>query len=218
MKMMMNNNHSDIAGILAYSLSVVLYPLFTPTYLMIAFLLLFSRLVLPLTTTYVLYAIGGTLFFTCLVPLIVLIVMKRQGRITDLDISDHRQRMIPLTYAVLSFGFWCAYLDSVLKVPPFMFWTAVCSVLAMIACAIISNWWKISAHLASMGGVVGMSIGYLLYFGVNSPLAVSLLLIVSLLLMYARIYLQAHTPVQAVVGFLLGLVFTLTPNIILLYV
>jgi len=43
------------------------------------------------------------------------------------------------------------------------------------------------------------------------------LLLLSLLLMYARIYLDAHTPLQVVLGFLLGLVFTITPNFIILY-
>ena len=203
---------------LAYGLSVVLYPLFTPTYLMVAFCVLFSKYMLPLPSQYWWYAIGGTAFFTFLVPMLVLIVMKIQGRISDFDISNHKERFIPLLYGIMSFSFWCAYLYSVLKVPTFMFWTAVCSVLALVACAIISPRWKISAHLASMGGVLGMVIGYLLYFGLNAPVTVSLLLVLALLLMYARIYLEAHTPAQVVCGFLLGLVFTLTPNIILLYV
>ena len=185
---------------------------------MVVFCALFSQYRLPLPGTYWWFAIGGTVLFTCIMPFTVLISLKLQGRISDLDVSNRRERLIPFLYAILFFGLWCAYLDLVLKVPTFMFWTAVCSVLALVTCAIISHWWKISAHLASMGGVVGMVIGYLLYFGLNAPVSVSLLLLLSLLLMYARIYLGAHTPEQTVVGFLLGLIFTLTPNIILLYV
>lgn len=207
----------DIKYILAKGLSIILFPLFTPTYLMVAFCAMFSNLRLPLTAQYWAYAVGGTLFFTCLVPLIVLLVMKAQGRISDLDISNHKERFVPLLYAIMSFSFWCAYLESVLKVPDFMFWTAVSSVIALVVCAVISHWWKISAHLASMGGVVGMTVGFLLYFGVNAPVTVCLLLLLSLLLMYARIYLDAHTPLQVVLGFLLGLVFTITPNFIILY-
>jgi len=203
---------------MAYGLSVLLYPLFTTTYLMVAFCALFSTYMMPLPGVYWAYAIGGTAFFTFLVPIAIILFMKAQGRITDMDVSDRNERLVPFVYAIISFGFWCAYLDSVLKVPSFLFWTAVCSVLALIACALISRKWKISAHLASMGGVVGMVIGMLLYFGINAPVTVSLLLVLSLLLMYARIYLDAHTPAQTVAGFLLGLVFTLTPNIILLYV
>lgn len=211
-------NEKDIWTCGAYGLSAVLFPLFTPTYLMVVFCGLFSRQMLPLQGKYWLWAVGGTLLFTCVLPFSVLLSMKAQGRISDLDISKKEERLVPLLYAVMFFSVWCAYLNVVLKVPSFLFWTAVCSVLALVTCAIISQRWKISAHLASMGGVVGMIIGYLLYFGLNAPVTVCLLLLLSLLLMYARIYLGAHTPEQTVCGFLLGLVFTLTPNIILLYV
>ena len=43
------------------------------------------------------------------------------------------------------------------------------------------------------------------------------ILILALLLMYARIYLNAHTPSQVVCGFLLGLIGTFTPTLILTY-
>jgi membrane-associated phospholipid phosphatase len=195
----------------------MLYPLFTTTYLMVAFCMLYSHYRLPLSTAYWWFAIGGTAFFTFLVPLIILVVMKLQGRITDLDVSKREERLVPFVYAIISFGFWCAYLESVLHVPDFMFWTAICSVLAILLCTLISLRWKISAHLASMGGVVGMTVGYILYFGLNAPYTICGLLLLSLLLMYARIYLRAHTPMQAVAGFLLGLTITLIPNFILLY-
>ena len=203
---------------LAGGLSVVLYPLFTPTYLMVAFCALFSQNMLPLPSRYWWFAVGGTAFFTFLIPLVVIVVMMLQGRVSDFDVSNRKERFIPFLYGIMSFSLWCVYLESVLKVPDFMFRTAVCSVLALVACTIISRRWKISAHLASMGGVIGMVIGYLLYFGLNAPVTVCLLLLLSLLLMYARIYLEAHTPAQVVCGYLLGLVFTLTPNIILSYV
>lgn len=202
---------------LASGLSIMLYPLFTTTYLMVAFCALFSEYRIPLPAQYWWFAIGGTALFTFLMPMLILLVMKAQGRISDLDISNRRERLVPLIYAMVCFSFWCAYLDVVLRVPPFMFWTAVCSVLAILACTIISRWWKISAHLASMGGVVGMTVGYMLYFGLVAPGVFAGLLGLVLLLMFARVYLGAHTPLQTVAGFLLGLLFTLTPNYILLY-
>jgi len=202
---------------LAFGLSVIFYPLFTPSYLMVAFCALFSAYRIPLPGQYWWVALGGTAFFTFLVPLVILLVMKAQGRVSDLDVSNHRERFVPFLYGMVSFAFWCAYLEVVLHVPPFMFWTAVCTLLAIVVCAFISRWWKISAHLASMGGVVGMTVGYLLYFGLSTPGVVVGLLLLVLLLMYARIYLGAHTPEQTVAGFLLGLIFTLTPNFILLY-
>jgi membrane-associated phospholipid phosphatase len=47
------------------------------------------------------------------------------------------------------------------------------------------------------------------------PLALMLL---SLLLMYARIYLRAHDPLQVIACFLFGLCMTFLPNMIISYV
>ena len=41
------------------------------------------------------------------------------------------------------------------------------------------------------------------------------ILLVSLLLMYARLYLNAHTPMQVVCGYILGLICTFIPNLII---
>ena len=51
--------------------------------------------------------------------------------------------------------------------------------------------------------------------GIGLPVV---LMVLALLLMYARIYLNAHTPLQVIAGFLLGLVLTLVPNCLLSYV
>ena len=110
---------NDILKRVAYGLSAVLFPLFTPTYLMIVFCALFSQYMLPLPARYWWFALGGTLLFTCILPFTVLIVMKMQGRISDLDVSNRRERLIPFLYSIMFFSLWCAYLDAVLKVPLF---------------------------------------------------------------------------------------------------
>jgi membrane-associated phospholipid phosphatase len=43
-------------------------------------------------------------------------------------------------------------------------------------------------------------------------------MVLSLLLMYARIYLRAHDPLQVIAGFLFGLGMTFIPNMIISYV
>lgn len=208
----------NIANILSRCLSVILFPLLPPTYLIAAFCALFSSLILPLPFWYWAIAIAGTAFFTLIIPMLVLLILKRAGQIKDLDVSNRNERLVPFLYTLVSVCFWCAFLKYVMHVPIFLYWTALASTLALCVAMIITLWWKISAHLTSMGGMTGMVIGMMLYFGINSPICICLLFIISLLLAYARIYLNAHTPSQTVAGYLLGLVFTLTPNIILLYV
>lgn len=202
----------------AKTLSTVCYPLLVPTYLMVAFCAAFSHLLMPLPGVYWLMAVGGTAFFTLLNPLCILWALKGLGRITDMDVSRREDRTIVFAFTLVSVCAWCYYLHHILHVPVFLFWTAVATTVTLVVVALINLRWKISVHLSTMGGALGFTVGMLLYFGVLAPYLICGLLLLSLLLMYARIYLGAHTPAQTVCGFVLGLVATLVPNIILAYV
>ena len=158
--------------------------------------------------------IGGTFLFTCLIPLIVLLVMKHSGAITDLDVSDPSQRTLPYLYTLFSMSFWCALL-LVLQVPRFLFYSSIASVIALIIVSLITPKWKISAHLTSFGGCTAMLIGMLWYFASPTTAAVCIMAVMAWLLMLARVQLDAHTPLQTICGYLLGLSTVLLPNIIL---
>jgi membrane-associated phospholipid phosphatase len=82
---------------------------------------------------------------------------------------------------------------------------------------IINHWWKISAHLTGIGGLLGGVCSFAMNYA-RLPLGMIIaLLVVSLLLMYARIYLNAHSPMQVVCGFILGILAIFVPNFIMLY-
>ena len=84
--------------------------------------------------------------------------------------------------------------------------------------AVVNKRWKISAHLTGFGGLTGGVLSFYLAGGMMPPTwLVGVLLGLALVLMYARLYLDAHTPMQVVGGFLLGLVMTFIPNLIYCY-
>lgn len=72
--------------------------------------------------------------------------------------------------------------------------------------AIISKFWKISAHSVGMGGLCGICI--LLNFHYLQPrlfLAIIISILITGILLSSRVYLQAHTLAQVYVGWLLGI-------------
>jgi len=209
--------YTDIRDILAYGLSVALYPLFMSTYIMVLFCRVFSHAVLPLSAQYQILAISGTLLFTCLLPLGMLLLMIRLGRVKNLDVTDRRERAIPYIYTMGFIGCWCFFLH-LIRMPQYIVWSAVATLVVLVLVMIITLWWKISVHLSSMGGAVAMIIGIMMQCGIYSPRTIVLLLGLSWLLMVARIRLEAHTPAQTVAGFLLGLITVMIPNIIFAYV
>ena len=81
---------------------------------------------------------------------------------------------------------------------------ALAIVLINLIVMLINLRWKVSAHAAACGGVVGVitAISYLLYL--NPVWLVCMSLVYSLVVMLARLLLEEHTPLQLIVGFFVG--------------
>jgi membrane-associated phospholipid phosphatase len=97
----------------------------------------------------------------------------------------------------------------------FMLLVVLGVILALLAVTIINHWWKISAHLTGIGGLLGGICSFALNYSMLPLPLIIIVLVLTLLLMLARLYLNAHTPLQVVCGFLLGLLCTFTPTLIM---
>lgn len=207
----------DIRDILSYTWSVVCYPLFVSSYLMAAFCAIYSSLVMPLPLNYWFLLIGGTFLFSCLIPLVMLLSLMRMGHVDNLDVTNHKQRTLPYLYTLVSLAFWVAFLFK-MHLPNYMLCAAIASLVCLGLVTLINLKWKISVHLSSFGGATATIFAMMLHLGFCSTPIVCLMLFMAWLLMLARIRLGAHTPTQAVAGYLLGLLVVLLPNIVLLYI
>ncbi len=71
---------------------------------------------------------------------------------------------------------------------------------------LITFFWKISAHSAGAAGVVGFSLIYSSKFAAGQQLLLPMILAVLMLglVMWARLYLNAHKPKEIVGGSMLG--------------
>lgn len=209
----------DILHGIATMLSVILYPMLMPTYGMICFSTTMKAIaggMLPWQIAAL--CVGMTFLLTVLIPISAIKIMIRRGKVSDLQIADARERTVPYLYTLCSFGFWCYFLIGVLHVPGYVGITAIGGTVALFIVMLINFRWKISAHLTGMGGLIGGVMSYYLTGGGENLVFPLVLMVVALMLMYARLYLNAHTPLQVVAGLLLGLCCTFIPNMILAYV
>ena len=165
-------------------------------------------------TAYYVILLSGTLIFTCLIPLTVVYILYKQKRIEDIRIENRSERNLPYLYGIASTAVWCFFLWYVLKMPHCIIMMACGATIALILVAIMNYWWKISAHLSCMGALIGSVAGFSWYTGHFNLWLLPTLCFVALLLMYARLYLKAHTPMQIVCGFLLGLIITFSASLI----
>ena len=208
---------SKLLHILSQACSIVLYPMLMPLYGMLLFFTSTQTLLPLLPTAYIVIGIAGTMVLTLLIPVILLLYMWRKGYIDSLHMHDSKQRTTPYIYTLICYCFWAYFLHATLQLPIFMLLVAIGAIVALLIVTIINHWWKISAHLTGIGGLLGGICSFALNYSILPIYLIITALLLSLLLMYARLYLNAHTPLQVVCGFLLGLICTSIPTLILTY-
>lgn len=195
------------------TISAVLYPMFIPTYgMLIYFLSLRSFITYP--TPLIWIGVLGTLLFTCLLPMSVILVMIRRGNLTDIYIRNAKQRTMPYIYSTICYGFWAYFCSEVMHLPRFIVITAIASAVALVVVLLINRTWKISAHLTALGGLFGAMMSFSLTTGVSATPALIGCSVAALLLMFARVHDSSHTPLQVVCGYLLGTLAVFLPNLL----
>lgn len=197
--------------------SLLFYPMLMPLYGMLLFGLAMKQLLPQLPSAYIGVCIAGTAVLTLIIPILLLLFMWRKGYIDSLHINDAKQRTIPYIYTLICYGFWAYFVRVTLQLPMFLLLVALGAIAALLAVIIINRRWKISAHLTGIGGLLGGICSFALNYSVLPLGLIVGVLAISLMLMYARLYLNAHTPMQVVCGFLLGLLCTFIPTFIMAY-
>jgi len=183
-------------------ISIILHPIFMP--LVALRLTLDSLHSIALTSQDLNYIYGIVICCTIILPLLSIFFLIKKGMVGSLEMSNHKERSLPLFITVLwmSLGFYM--LNHTLIYPYLLKAELFGAILIIIFAAIISKFWKISLHLLGMGGVVGVFIALQFIEGGVMYLLLFFILL-SGILGIARIAQKAHTHTQVYVGFLLGI-------------
>jgi len=195
----MNNN--KILAMTARFTSVIFHPLLIPTF---GFLLLFNSdfyfSILPWNVKR--YMLLVVFMSTCVLPAISILILSLSPKF-DLNMEKNTDRVLPLFISSISY-----YLGYLLlkRLPVFPVYNVLLigSVLVQIALIPISMRWKISAHAAAIGGLVGGILGLSFRLQENPVYLLSLLILVAGLVATSRLILEKHTQSQVYAGFLTG--------------
>lgn len=191
-----------IAG-LSHVLQAVLSPLLMPTYGVFVALWASVLCLLPYgSRVAVLLVCMG---ITCIIPLIFLSVLRHFKLVKDLHIEVREQRFFPYLFTALCYGvaaYYLHYCHSPLWFVSFM----VGSAITVLVMAGINLKWKISAHMAGIGGVVALI--YQIHVQGLSAFDMMWLLclaiIVAGLLGSSRLVLKRHDTWQVLAGAVVG--------------
>lgn len=136
-------------------------------------------------------------------PLVSIYYLLQKGMIDSLTMPSLKGRS--LSYGVTAFYYIISLIllrDAHLPDVIYAMFTGLIIVLSLLA--LVSLRYKISAHLAAMGGVIGAVFWLGFHFGVWHPLLLIALLLIAGILGSARLYLQAHSESEVASGFILG--------------
>lgn len=182
-------------------LSAVFRPFYLPT-VGFAALFLFTYLKM-LPVVYQLLVVAVIYLFTVVMPMLSILFYQKINGWSLRHLGSREKRIVPYAMTIV----W--YVLSLLLmyrmgIPRFMSGIIVAALIALIVCAVINIWWKISTHMAAIGEFVGGLVSFSLIFAYDPVVWLSVSLILAGILGTSRMVLQQHTLAEVLVGFAVG--------------
>ncbi|MCB9360669.1 MAG: hypothetical protein H6587_03450 [Flavobacteriales bacterium] len=189
-----------IAKIISYCFQ----PLIMPT---------FGLLIFFNSSSYINYAIPKELkdaaiilvaMSTLVVPVIITLLLLNRGYISSLEMPSRKERILPYGFTIAFYIFTICMLKQA-SIPPLVVDFMVGALSSVIFAFFINLTWKISAHMTGIGGLLGALVSTTILLEVDLISYIILAIFVSGLVASSRLILKAHTPLQLLAGFFLGI-------------
>lgn len=195
---------------LAYFISLIFHPLLLPTFLFALLIFHAPSLVAPWNGDRKFILLGMVFVFTFLLPFTLSFLQfyfdSKHPPAQFLSLDDKRSRVKPFVLSAIIYFAFAYLMHEHLQLNPVIPAIVAGTASSILLSGIISYFWKVSIHGVGAGGVTGFIIvlnegyadGELFYF-------VPGIVVLSGLILSARLYLNEHTPSQVLAGWLLGL-------------
>ena len=110
------------------------------------------------------------------------------------------------TITIFLFRKFCLLMMRKLNIPWYMTGIIFVSLVVSIICILVNLKWKLSEHMAGMGGIIGGLVSFSALFSYNPVVWLCLFILIAGILGSARIVLGHHTLGEVLSGFVVGLV------------
>ena len=173
--------------------SIVFTPFSIP-FLAFLVLFLFSYLrIMPIL--YKGIVLGIVYCFTILTPTITIFLFRKINGFARQELSERKKRYVPILLMMRK-----------LNIPWYMTGIIFVSLVISIICILVNLKWKLSEHMAGMGGIIGGLVSFSALFSYNPVVWLCLFILIAGILGSARIVLGHHTLGEVLSGFVVGLV------------
>ena len=183
--------------------SIVFTPFSIP-FLAFLVLFLFSYLrIMPIL--YKGIVLGIVYCFTILTPTITIFLFRKINGFARQELSERKKRYVPILLTIISYVF-CLLMMRKLNIPWYMTGIIFVSLVISIICILVNLKWKLSEHMAGMGGIIGGLVSFSALFSYNPVVWLCLFILIAGILGSARIVLGHYTLGEVLSGFVVGLV------------
>lgn len=150
------------------------------------------------------------IIITGVVPVALMPLLRFKRMITSYTINEKNERRIPLFFTAVFYAINIWYLHR-LQVPASIELFYIGVFISVFASWIINLFWKISAHMIGIGGIVGLIIVIIFRFYTQLSLFLIIAIITAGAIGTARLYLKEHNQAQIYTGFFVGVISVMLP-------
>lgn len=197
---------TKIEKTIAHIFSIILHPFFMATY-GVCLLFVYTDFKFLFAGQFIRF-LAPVFILSFLIPANIIFLMKKAKLISDYDLKNKNERYLPflaifVCYGLMFFFFYNAHI--------FIWFLAllISPLILLIIASAINLFWKISAHMMGIGGLIGgvMSVSYYVK-AINPYILFIILFILAGCLGVSRLILDRHTPAQVYAGFIIGFAIT----------
>ncbi|MBN1819470.1 MAG: hypothetical protein JXR31_14375 [Prolixibacteraceae bacterium] len=184
------------------TISILFHPLLIPTWTYFALFnsgYYFSMLSWDLKR----FVLIAVFFTTGLLPLLTMSIMALSPGF-NFKMDSHTNRIKPLFFAAIYYYLGYYLLRGITIYPVFRVFL-ITSVIVIVLLMIISFKWKISIHMAGIGGLTGTILAISFRMGINPLLLIIIIILVAGVVGSSRLYLKKNSLAQLITGFGIGL-------------
>jgi len=191
---------NKIAKIITY----LFHPLLMLLYGLIFLFNINSYISLMLSINGKLYILAISFISGVIFPVSFMFFLLKSHVIKSFALETKEERTVPYLMTGV-FYYFIFYLFKEINLPPLFYIFVLNCTLLILVTLLINFWWKISAHMIAIGGIIGAFLGISIKFSINMIPVIALFLFISGFIGFSRLQLNAHNKAQIYGGFLLGL-------------
>ena len=140
---------------------------------------------------------------TLIFPLLIVLLMKKQGFIKSFLMETRQERRFP--YLITAIFYFLTYnMFRQMQLSDMYIFYMMGAAFLLVIVVIVNLWWKISTHMIGMGGIFGLITGLALNLRMDMIFIIVTIILLSGIVGYARLKLNSHKPAEIYAGFLAG--------------